>query len=304
MDYQLAALLRLANISLLPDPPPPQFSRFWSPSIDSEPMASPALFGVRLLAVISLATHCQADLQVREDAPVGDRRTNRDFRYDLVGRVRKGAAHVKYPDPECRLAPLDLTLSCQYNRNWQEKVVLHVGKPPSPAGNASTIGHWRLPLPYGLNWRMESGLAVYNLSVEWHCPVVRKRYSTFPFSVGLPGWTPIPTRPPKPTHSISRSRPRRLPTALARTAAPRRHAVIPPSAILSCPLRVEFGPPLPSASGSTAAMGQSLATAGKAAEEHASTTATMQHQPPAASQTARMSCWSARLGGSRWSGLR
>ena len=96
-------------------------------------------------------------------------------------------SYVKYPNPECHLDLRTLSLACLYDRQWKERVTLQVGGEVADTyGNNSTIGYWLLPTPYSndpMN-RIGTGLAIYNLSFEWHCPFVKKLYSTFPFSVG------------------------------------------------------------------------------------------------------------------------
>jgi len=123
------------------------------------------------------------------------------------GRVWKGVSEVKYPNPTCHLVPLSLSLSCLYNRQWkrQEQVVLHAGtNPPAPGRSVmDTVGYWRLPME-GMGLHGDAGVAIYDLSVRWHCATMRRipserrhsvrevtEHSTLEQYECLSGWEPV-----------------------------------------------------------------------------------------------------------------
>jgi hypothetical protein len=101
---------------------------------------------------------------------------------DLMAGAIERVAQVNYTDPECHFHPLSLSLSCLYDREWEEQVVLGSG---GGENALPTMGYWRLAMAgevWGSNG--DGGLAVYGPEVEWQCRIVRGIHTTTPFSVG------------------------------------------------------------------------------------------------------------------------
>ena len=94
---------------------------------------------------------------------------------------------MNYSNPTCHFIPSALTLSCHYDRLWEEQVVLHAGgsssEPSAESRHQPTVGYWQLPK--GVGGKAGSGLAVYDVSIAWYCRLVRRIHSTTPFSLGV-----------------------------------------------------------------------------------------------------------------------